>query len=153
MLLGVALLLFRLGPHPLSPSRSRSGQMEPAAKRPRGGGGGGGERGDDGGLTVPTGVEKFLQDRLGLKKEAVDAYAKEVSGLRGNLVQFQSPLDMELTGNEFQGRLAEQVERLQKLATEQKVELPEEFRLDFDRWVNQPAPQMAVPKLDFQLER
>ena len=89
---------------------------------------------------------------VGLRKDEVEAFRKEVVGLQGDLLKFR-PAELEkISPAEFNTRLTETSDKLRSLYEKSEIVFPEDWRAGFESYTASPPKDAATPYLNFQLQ-
>ncbi|MBP7950796.1 MAG: Amuc_1100 family pilus-like protein [Verrucomicrobiales bacterium] len=92
------------------------------------------------------------QENVVRKKEQVNAYSQEVDKLHQAMLAYQKPLNPVVTPDDVRTKLGKFKAQLQALAQGRKIELPSNFDLGLDRYMNAAPLQAATPQVDYVVE-
>jgi len=92
------------------------------------------------------------QENVAKKKEQVNAYSAEVDKLHQAMLAYQKPLNTAVTPDDVRTKLGKYKAQLQALAQGRKIELPGNFDLGLDRYMNAAPLQAATPQVDCVVE-
>lgn len=92
------------------------------------------------------------KETLELVQEEAGKMRKAVDKLQNQMLEFNRPLNVTMTGGGFQQKLTQRVVGLKKRSVLEGVQLEEDFSLGLNRYTAELPNEKAVPDLDFHLD-
>jgi len=92
------------------------------------------------------------KETLELVQQEAGKFRAAVDKLQGDLLEFNRPLNVSMTGGGFQQKLTQLVVALKKRSVLEGVDLEDEFSLGLNRYTAELPNEKAVPDLDFHLD-